>query len=110
MSGRCIGKTCPFLGTGAYKILAGSIFGVICTVGKIVPPVKQIAVKKTDRMGVMGRIKYDQGNQVVYGNDPAETAVAAVFQWTEDGKRKIVFPESVAEAKIQLPPGLKSLK
>ncbi len=67
-------------------------------------------IQKTDRMGVMGRIKYDQGNQVVYGNDPAETAVAAVFQWTEDGKRKIVFPASIAEAKIQLPPGLKSLK
>jgi branched-chain amino acid transport system substrate-binding protein len=61
-------------------------------------------------MGVMGRIKYDQGNQVVYGNDPKENAVAAVFQWTEDGKRKIVFPASIAEAKIQLPPGLKSLK
>ena len=67
-------------------------------------------LQKTDRMGVMGRIKYDQGNQVVYGNDPAETAVAAVFQWTEDGKRKIVFPASIAEAEIQLPPGLKSLK
>jgi len=67
-------------------------------------------LQKTDRMGVMGRIKYDQGNQVVYGNDPKENAVAAVFQWTEDGKRKIVFPESIAEAKIQLPPGLTSLK
>jgi branched-chain amino acid transport system substrate-binding protein len=61
-------------------------------------------------MGVMGRIKYDEGNQVVYGNDPKEAAVAAVFQWTEDGKRRIVFPESIAEAKIKLPPGLKSLK
>jgi hypothetical protein len=29
---------------------------------------------------------------------------------TEDGQRKIVFPASVAEAKIKLPPGLKSLK
>ena len=67
-------------------------------------------LQKTDRMGVMGRIKYDKGNQVVYGNDPAETAVAAVFQWTDDGKRKIVFPASIAEAKIQLPAGLKSLK
>ena len=67
-------------------------------------------VQKTDRMGVMGRIKYDDGHQVVYGIDPKETAVGLVFQWTEDGKRNVVFPESIAEAKIQLPPGLKSLK
>ena len=78
--------------------------------GSLDPDAIVAELKKTDRMGVMGRIKYDQGNQVVYGNDPAETAVAAVFQWTEDGKRKIVFPASIAEAKIQLPAGLKSLK
>jgi branched-chain amino acid transport system substrate-binding protein len=47
---------------------------------------------------------------VVYGFDPKETAVAAVFQWTDDGKRRIVFPESLAEAKIQLPKGLKPAK
>ncbi len=78
--------------------------------GSLDPDAIVAELQKTDRMGVMGRIRYDQGNQVVYGNDPGETAVAAVFQWTEDGKRKIVFPESIAEAKIQLPPGLKSLK
>jgi branched-chain amino acid transport system substrate-binding protein len=78
--------------------------------GSLDPDAIVAELQKTDRMGVMGRIKYDQGNQVVYGNDPKENAVAAVFQWTEDGQRKIVFPESIAEAKIQLPPGLKSLK
>jgi branched-chain amino acid transport system substrate-binding protein len=78
--------------------------------GSLDPDAIVAELQKTDRMGVMGRIKYDEGNQVVYGNDPKETAVAAVFQWTEDGKRRIVFPESIAEAKIKLPPGLKSLK
>jgi branched-chain amino acid transport system substrate-binding protein len=67
-------------------------------------------VAKTDRMGVIGRIKYDEGHQVVYGMDPNETAVGVVFQWTDKGERKIVFPESMAETVIQLPPGLKSLK
>jgi branched-chain amino acid transport system substrate-binding protein len=67
-------------------------------------------IKKTDRMGIMGRIRFDAGNQVVYGFDPNETAVAAVFQWTDDGKRRIVFPESLADAKIQLPKGLKAVK
>jgi branched-chain amino acid transport system substrate-binding protein len=67
-------------------------------------------LKKTDRMGIMGRIRFDEGNQVIYGFDPKETAVAAVFQWTDDGKRRIVFPESLADSKIQLPKGLKSAK
>ena len=65
---------------------------------------------KTDRDGVMGRIKYDPGHQAVYGFNPKETGVSAVVQWTADGRRVIVFPGSIAEAIIQLPPGSKSLK
>lgn len=67
-------------------------------------------LEKTDRIGVMGRIRYDEGHQAVYGFDPKETCVSAVFQWTERGKRVIVFPESIAEGKITLPAELKSLK
>jgi len=78
--------------------------------GSIDPDAIVAELEKTDRMGVMGRIQYDEGHQVVYGFDPKETAVAAVFQWTEDGKRQIVFPQSVADAKIVLPKGLRSLK
>ena len=78
--------------------------------GSLDPDAIVSELKKTDRMGVMGRIKYGAGNQLVYGLDPKETAVGAVIQWTEDGKRKIVFPASLATSKIYLPPGLKSLK
>ena len=67
-------------------------------------------LEKTDRMGVMGRIQYDEGHQAIYGFDPKETGVSAVFQWTADGKRAIVFPASIAESKIQLPAGLKAAK
>jgi branched-chain amino acid transport system substrate-binding protein len=67
-------------------------------------------LKKTDRMGAMGRMKFDEGQQVVYGLDPSKTAVAAVFQWNEDGGRTIVYPQSLAAGEIRLPPGLKSLK
>ncbi|MEJ2156569.1 MAG: ABC transporter substrate-binding protein, partial [Desulfobacteraceae bacterium] len=67
-------------------------------------------LKKTDRQGVMGRIKFDDGHQVVYGMNPEESAVAAVFQWTADGGRKIVFPASLAEGEIALPKGLSSAK
>jgi branched-chain amino acid transport system substrate-binding protein len=78
--------------------------------GSLDPDAISAQIKKTDRMGIMGRIRFDEGNQVIYGFDPKETAVAAVFQWTEDGKRRIVFPESLADSKIQLPKGLKSAK
>jgi branched-chain amino acid transport system substrate-binding protein len=78
--------------------------------GSLDPDAIAAQLKKTDRMGIMGRTRFDEGNQVIYGFDPKETAVAAVFQWTEDGKRRIVFPESLAESKIQLPKGLTPAK
>jgi branched-chain amino acid transport system substrate-binding protein len=78
--------------------------------GTLDPDAIVAQLKKTDRTGIMGRIRFDEGNQVIYGFDPKETAVAAVFQWTDDGKRRIVFPESLADSKIQLPKGLKPAK
>ena len=60
---------------------------------------------KTDRMGVLGRVKFDAGHQAIYDMNPEESAVAAIFQWTAEGKRRIVFPTSLAEGKIQLPAG-----
>jgi len=46
-----------------------------------------------------------RGIRVVYDMNPEESAVAAIFQWTAEGKRQIVFPTSLAEGKIQLPAG-----
>ena len=66
-------------------------------------------LEKSDRQGAMGRIRFSDDPQVVYGFNPAEEALAAVVQW-RDGKRVIVFPPSVAEASIELPEGLKSTK
>jgi branched-chain amino acid transport system substrate-binding protein len=67
-------------------------------------------LEKTDRQGVMGRIRFDEGHQNTYGFDPKEASLSAVTQWSEDGKQVIVFPPFVAEGKIQLPKGLKSSK
>ena len=66
-------------------------------------------LEKTDRMGAMGRIKFNDGHQVVYGQDPNETALGCMIQW-RNGERIVVYPESVAEGKVELPEGLKSLK
>ncbi|MGO9572410.1 MAG: ABC transporter substrate-binding protein [Desulfomonilaceae bacterium] len=74
-------------------------------------PDKMVAeIKKTDRQGVIGRIKFDEGNQAIYGDDPTKTAVAGVAQWTDDGKRVIVFPASISEGSIKLPEWVKKEK
>jgi branched-chain amino acid transport system substrate-binding protein len=67
-------------------------------------------LEKADRVGVMGRIKFDEGHQVVYDMDPETSAVAAVIQWNGDGSRSIVFPTTIADAAIKLPAGLKPAK
>jgi branched-chain amino acid transport system substrate-binding protein len=74
-------------------------------------PDKVVAeLKKTDRQGVIGKIKFDDGNQVIFGDDPTKTAVGCVSQWTDDGKRVIVLPESIADGKIVLPTWMKAAK
>ncbi|MFZ5865241.1 MAG: ABC transporter substrate-binding protein [Thermodesulfobacteriota bacterium] len=62
------------------------------------------ALKKTDMMGVYGRIKFDpKSNQIIPSLDPAEGAVGTIFQW-QAGKRVVVFPPKIAVGKILLPP------
>jgi branched-chain amino acid transport system substrate-binding protein len=68
------------------------------------------ALEKTDTKGVMGRIKFTKGHQVIYGKDPAKEALGCFFQWSEDGKRVIVYPPAIAEGKIKLPPWVKPAK
>lgn len=68
------------------------------------------ALAAADTAAVMGKVKFTDGHQVVYGNDPQKEALGGVFQWTEDGKRVIVYPPAIAEGKIQLPSWMKSKK
>ncbi len=68
------------------------------------------AVEQTDRVGAMGRIKFDKGHQVVYGLEPAQQATACMFQWSESGERKIVYPPALAEKKIWAPEWVKVAK
>jgi branched-chain amino acid transport system substrate-binding protein len=65
------------------------------------------ALETTDMEGVVGRIKFAKDHQVVYGTDPKEFALGCAFQWRKPGVRVPVFPELVAEDKIQLPPYMK---
>jgi len=62
------------------------------------------ALELTDRTGVMGRIRFHQGHQVIFGDDLANDALACVIQWGKNGQRKIVYPLSIADGDIELPP------
>jgi len=65
------------------------------------------ALEKTDMMGVYGRIRFDpKSHQVIPSTDPQEGAVGSILQW-QDGKRVVVYPESIATGEIQLPPWMK---
>ena len=65
------------------------------------------ALEQTDMQGAVGRIRFGKDHQAIYGFDPKEGAVGTGFQWVKPGKRAIVFPETFAEAKIQLPSYMK---
>lgn len=58
----------------------------------------------------IGHVKFTKGHQVIFGNDPTKEATGCFFQWTEDGKRVIVYPEALAEGKVALPEWMESAK
>ncbi len=75
--------------------------------GTLDPDKVVAAMKKTDMMGVYGRIRFDpKSNQIIPSSDPKEGAVGTIFQW-QAGKRVVVFPPSIAKGKILLPPWMK---
>ncbi len=61
------------------------------------------ALQATDRAGVMGRLRFHPSHQALFGKDPAKEAVACLIQWTRDGKRRIVYPPTIAEGEIEAP-------
>ncbi|MBA4416437.1 MAG: ABC transporter substrate-binding protein [Syntrophus sp. (in: bacteria)] len=65
------------------------------------------ALENVDIMGVYGRMRFDKkSHQIISSMDPKEGAVTGIIQW-QKGKRVQVFPASVAEGKILLPPWMK---
>jgi branched-chain amino acid transport system substrate-binding protein len=64
-------------------------------------------VEATDMMGVSGRIKFDKStHQQMFNGDPKETSIIVAYQWRA-GKMVPVYPELVAEAKVELAPWMK---
>lgn len=64
-------------------------------------------VEKTDMMGVSGRIRFDKAtHQQIFNGDPKETSIIVSYQWRA-GKMVPIFPDIVAEAKVELAPWMK---
>ncbi len=71
--------------------------------GTLEPDALIRALEETDRRGVMGRVRFHRSHQVIFGEDPAEEALACVIQWTGRGTRRVVYPPSIAEGEIRRP-------
>ncbi len=80
--------------------------------GTLDPDKLVAALEKTDYKGVSGRIRFNKQHIAVFGTkDPNETGVCVIFQWQKDASGKLrrvpVYPDFLAEGKIQLPPWMK---
>jgi branched-chain amino acid transport system substrate-binding protein len=86
----------------AIYVLAGAIERTGC-----LDPEKLVAeLEKTDYDGVIGRVRFDETHQAVYGTDPEKEALCLAYQW-QDGKQVPIYPPSIAEGKVLLPPWMK---
>jgi branched-chain amino acid transport system substrate-binding protein len=63
-------------------------------------------LQTTEMTGVVGKIKFDDRHQLIFGEDPKTAAVGAVFQW-QQGKQAVVWPASIASAKVRKPSWMK---
>ncbi|KIX13356.1 ABC transporter substrate-binding protein [Dethiosulfatarculus sandiegensis] len=78
--------------------------------GSLDPEAIVEALKKTDLETPLGRVKFSEGHQALFGQDPAKSALGCFIQWNDQGKRVVVYPPSIAMEKIALPKWMKSAK
>ncbi|WP_051185147.1 ABC transporter substrate-binding protein [Desulfatiglans anilini] len=64
-------------------------------------------LEETDITGAIGRIRFGKDHNVIFGVDPQIAAIGCAFQWIAPGKMVPVFPASISEMNIVLPPWFK---
>jgi branched-chain amino acid transport system substrate-binding protein len=63
------------------------------------------ALEDTDFQGVQGRITFEDHDLVYGAGDPEAGVNPVYFQFTEDGEKRVVFPEAIADGEeYQIPP------
>jgi branched-chain amino acid transport system substrate-binding protein len=90
-------------GVGASYDAVYMLAAAIEKAGTLDPDKVSDAIAATDMAGgVVGRLRFDKGHQLIYGEDPTTGGLGVWFQWRK-GERVIVYPESVADGKIDKP-------
>ena len=90
-------------GVGASYDAVYMLAAAIEKAGTLDPDKVSAAIAATDMAGgVVGRLRFDKGHQLIYGEDPKTGGLGVWFQWRK-GERVIVYPESVADGKIEKP-------
>jgi branched-chain amino acid transport system substrate-binding protein len=92
--------------TGAAYETAYILSGAIARAGSLEPDEVVSEIEKTDYVGVTGRVRFDETHQVIYGTDPKEASLCLAYQW-QDGKMVPIYPPTIAEGKVLLPPWMK---
>ena len=94
----------PFGGGAAANVGMYVLKDAIERAGSLDTDALVAALEDTDYMSINGRVKFNKKNHWAnYSDDPSEGMVSNWFQWIK-GKRVTVWPRSVAEGDIQLPP------
>lgn len=66
------------------------------------------ALEETDYNGAMGKIRFGKADhQAFFGTNPDKEAVSCAIQWQQPGRRVPIYPEQIADGKIQLPPWMR---
>jgi len=90
-------------GVGASYDAVYMLAAAVEKAGTLDPDKVSAAIAATDMAGgVVGRLRFDKGHQLIYGEDPKTGGLGVWFQWRK-GERVIVYPESVADGKIEKP-------
>jgi branched-chain amino acid transport system substrate-binding protein len=71
--------------------------------GTLAPDSLVSALEKTDMLGAIGRVRFNEDHNIIYGFDPKEAAAGCAFQWKAPGVRVPVFPKGLAEGRIEFP-------
>ena len=91
--------------SGAYDAVY-LLAGAIEKAGTLDPDRVAQVLETTDAAGSVGRIRFSAGHQLQFGSDPKTSALSPVFQWRR-GKRVEIYPESIADGKIEKPAWMK---
>jgi len=71
--------------------------------GSLDPDAVAAQIKKTDRMGIMGRIRSTRATKWSMASTPRKPRSLRYFNGPTTASARIVFPESLAEAKSSCP-------